>query len=97
MKAVAIEIPKTNIKTKQTNNIDSKDNIKDEKNINFLDLLLKDIKNKQVNNIEESKNNIKDEKDDITKDIQELLKNLLLDKKDTNILKDIPNLNIILR
>jgi hypothetical protein len=36
MKAVAIEIPKTNIKTKQTNNIDSKDNIKDEKDITWM-------------------------------------------------------------
>jgi len=100
MKAIATEIPKTNIKAKQVNNIVNKDktknsDTKNEKNINFLDLLLKDIKAKQVNNTEIENNNSKDKKNGITKEIQELLKELLLDKN-KNISNEIPNLNAVL-
>ena len=100
MKAIATEIPKTNIKTKQINKIVKKvktknSDAKNEKNINFLDLLLKDIKAKQVNNTEIENNNSKDKKNGITKEIQELLKELLLDKN-KNISNEIPNLNAVL-
>jgi flagellar hook-length control protein FliK len=96
MKAIAIETINQNVKNNTKNTKDS--NVKDIKNVDFLELLLKNIKTnntKQVNNVDVKTDTQKEGKDELTKELQELLKELILNNKDSNnILNNLPQ-NII--